>query len=80
MNNMHPAASSTTLEHDQVHVLANRIRFEYTEMPDLALTGAQVRRLWNLESQMCEAVLEVLLAERFLARSHTGAYIRRRAR
>ena len=58
--------------------LVHRIKMEYLEMPGLALTGHQARRLWNLESSLCDAVLSALVAERFLAKSHDGWYRRPR--
>ena len=58
--------------------LLHRIRMEYLEMPGLALTGDQARRLWNLESALCDAVLTTLVGEQFLAKSQDGAYRRPR--
>jgi 2-iminoacetate synthase ThiH len=52
------------------------ISAEYRELPDLCLTKAQVRRLWNLDGITSEAVLESLEASGFLRRTRTGAYIR----
>jgi hypothetical protein len=52
------------------------IRAEYHEIPGLHLTKAQVTRLWNLESTMCDAVLEALEGARFFRRTHTGAYVK----
>jgi hypothetical protein len=60
--------------------LTNRIRREFLEMPGLALTELQARRLWNLDSELCDAVLETLVGERFLERSRRGAYLRRAER
>ena len=54
----------------------NRVRSEYLEMPGLVLTGVQARRLWNLDDSVCEAVLAVLVDERFLAQSSSGGYLR----
>jgi hypothetical protein len=52
------------------------IRAEYHEIPGLHLTKPQVQRLWNLESTMCDAVLEALEGARFLRRTHAGAYVK----
>ena len=52
------------------------IRAEYHEIPGLHLTKAQVKRLWNLDSTMCDAVLEALEGARFLRRTHAGAYVK----
>lgn len=52
------------------------IRAEYHEIPGLHLTKPQVQRLWNLDTPMCEAVLQALEATRFLRRTRTGAYVK----
>ena len=53
-----------------------RIRGEYLEMPGLQLTAVQAQRLWNLESETCEALLSALVDEHFLRRAPDGAFIR----
>ena len=55
-------------------LLLTRIRGEYGEMPGLRLTFAQACRLWHVDAQTCEMVLEDLVAQRFLHRTHDGAY------
>ena len=55
--------------------LLSRIRGEYLEMPGLRLTFAQACRLWHLEAATCAAVLEKLVAERFLRRTSDGTYV-----
>jgi hypothetical protein len=52
------------------------IRAEYHELPGLHLTKPQIQRLWNLDTTMCEAVLQELEAARFLRRTHNGAYVK----
>ena len=54
--------------------ILTRIRGEYLEMPGLRLTFAQAQRLWGLDSERCEQLLSVLVAERFLCRGGDGAY------
>ena len=44
-------------------------------MPGLMLTKWQACRLWNLEAEICEALLVELVREEFLARTRTGAYL-----
>ena len=56
--------------------LLHRIKMEYMEMPGLALTDHQARRLWNLDSDVCDAVLAALVTEQFLALSRDGSYRR----
>jgi hypothetical protein len=52
------------------------IRAEYHEIPGLHLTKHQVQRLWNLDANTCEAILEALETDKFLRRTHTGAYVK----
>jgi hypothetical protein len=54
-----------------------RIRIEYIEMPDLKLTGAQARRLWNLPQEVCDAALARLVGTGFLGLTHDGQFLRR---
>ena len=53
-----------------------RIQGEYVEMPGLRLTAAQARRLWGLESDVCDALLGALVDARFLAQTRDGAFVR----
>ena len=52
-----------------------RVRGEFGEMPGLRFTCAQACRLWQLDSVACEAVLQVLVEEGFLARTGDGAFV-----
>jgi hypothetical protein len=52
------------------------IRAEYIEFPGMHLTRPQIQRLWNLDAQTCDAVVEALEAERFLRRTAANAYVR----
>lgn len=51
------------------------IQAEYREIPDLRLTKLQVRRLWGLDEQSCDALLETLTATRFLVKTPGEAYV-----
>jgi hypothetical protein len=51
------------------------VQAEFLEMPGLQLTRAQVRRLWGLEDQMCDTVLEQLLAAHVLRQTTQGQYM-----
>ena len=42
------------------------IRAEYREMPCLSLTNPQMRRLWSLETVVCDALVDALVAARVL--------------
>jgi hypothetical protein len=64
-------AAQTTVA-DWVHL----IRSEYLEIPGLHLTRNQVRRLWGLDSVLCDTLLEALLELRFLRITPAGAYVR----
>jgi hypothetical protein len=57
--------------------LVRRIQMEYIEMPGLALTRGQARRLWNLDAEVCDQVLATLVAEEFLGQTSRGAFLRR---
>jgi hypothetical protein len=54
----------------------DRVRAEYLEMPGLRLTRAQAQRLCGLEGAICQAVLDVLVEEKFLVLTATGSYAR----
>jgi Fic family protein len=48
-------------------------------MPGLKLTIAQAQRLWGIDRATCEALIDELLACRFLARTRDGAFVLRAA-
>lgn len=52
-----------------------RVRAEFLEMPCLALTADQARRLFGLPTRLCEHVLDELVTGGFL-RVRGGAYSR----
>jgi len=56
---------------DWVHL----VEAEYHEMPGLRLTRPQIRRLWGLDEQTCELLLEQLLAAHVLRRTAGDAYV-----
>src|SRR5688500_13887720 len=47
---------------------ADMIRGEYLELPGLSLTTAQAQRLWNLDRETCQGVLDGMVREKFLKR------------
>jgi hypothetical protein len=53
-----------------------RVRAEFFEMPGLQLTPAQATRLWGLEREACEAVIDALIDASFLRWTHAGAVVR----
>jgi len=52
------------------------IRAEYCEFPGMQLTRPQMRRLWNLDPETCDAVIAALEAEHFLRRKADDVYAR----
>jgi hypothetical protein len=65
---MTPQQSAVT---DWLHL----VQSEYLEMPGLHLTKPQICRLWGLEDDTCDALLEQLLATHFLRRTPHDAYV-----
>ena len=55
--------------------LLDIVRGEFLEMPGLRLTKKQAQRLWALDSDTCEALLETLEAARFLRQTRDGEYL-----
>ena len=53
-----------------------RVQGEFLEMPGLRLTGAQARRLWALDSAMCDALLGALVDAKFLFKTRDGAFMK----
>jgi hypothetical protein len=43
-----------------------KVQAEYLEMPGLALTRWQMRRMWLLDAPLCDAVVDALVASEFL--------------
>jgi Spy/CpxP family protein refolding chaperone len=66
-----------TTQHDaDLHDWEQLIRSEYQEIPGLCLTRRQAQRLWNLNPDMCDALLEEMVAEHFLRLTPTDRYVR----
>ena len=42
------------------------VRAEYLEMPGLALTKCEMRRLWALDASACDAIVDMLVGSDFL--------------
>ena len=59
-----------------VEVITRRVREEFREMPGLRLTPAQARRLWGLELETCDAVINSLVASDFLRWTAAGSVTR----
>jgi hypothetical protein len=50
------------------------IQAEYRDMPGLILTKPQIRRLWGLDPQTCDLVLDTLVATAFLQKTPRETY------
>ena len=53
-----------------------RVRNDFLEMPGLQLTRAQGARLWTLDPEVCRAVLDALIATRFLSETKGATFMR----
>ena len=53
-----------------------RIREEFGALPGLSLTAEQARLVFDLDREMCEQILQALVAEGFLARTPQGTFTR----
>jgi len=51
-----------------IEQLADRVRGEFAEMPGLRLTMRQAQRLWNLDRDACEKVVDLLVGRTVLQR------------
>jgi hypothetical protein len=60
----------------ELETIVLRVREEFREMPGLRLTPAQATRLWGLEAQTCDRVIEVLVAAAFLRWTQGGIVMR----
>lgn len=56
--------------------LGRRIRAEYIESPGLKLTRPQAQRLWGMDRETCDHVLEHMVQSRFLRRRPDDTYVR----
>jgi hypothetical protein len=65
------------MDPEQVRQAWARIEREYRELPGLSLTEHQVRRLWQLPGELCEAALDELVRRDFLVRTAGGTFLRR---
>ena len=50
------------------------IKGEFREVPGLVLTKPQARRLWGLDPQTCDRVLDALVASSFLKKTPRDMY------
>jgi hypothetical protein len=71
-----PAIHGATMteEHGTLMGWTRLIQAEYLEMPGLNLTKPQVRRLWGLDPQTCDVVLDTLVATAVLKKTPHQTY------
>jgi hypothetical protein len=55
------------------------IRGEFAEVPGLHLTRKQFQRLWGLDGDTCDTLLDVLLDQKFLRQTSDQGYVRANA-
>jgi hypothetical protein len=58
-----------------ISVWMHRIQSEFSEMPGLHLTNGQAQRLWSLDSQLCDALLDALVSAHVLEKTTHDAYV-----
>lgn len=51
------------------------IQAEYREMPGLHLTKPQIQRLWRLDPDVCDSLLDALVEQQFLRKTPRGAFV-----
>jgi hypothetical protein len=59
-----------------VKSLMIRVRNEFTEMPGLRLSMPQAMRLWGLDRDACERVVDALVQASFLRWTSRGEVVR----
>ena len=60
----------------EFEAVLRRIKAEFMEMPGLRLTPAQATRLWGLDREACQAVIDALIDASFLRWTAAGAVTR----
>jgi hypothetical protein len=55
--------------------LLSQIKGEYREMPGLCVTLSQACRLWHLDRQTCNVVLDELVRAHFLRQTAKGLFV-----
>jgi hypothetical protein len=56
--------------------VVERVRGEFMEMPGLQLTMPQAARLWGMEPEACQAVINALVESAFLRWTPAGTIVR----
>jgi hypothetical protein len=74
---LHPPSWFDRRSHESRELLLARVRGEFGEMPCLALTLPQAMRLFGLRQDICERVLDALVANEVLMRRDGERYVSR---
>ena len=77
VNLLSTETGEATVDPEQIKEARTRIEREYLELPGLSLTERQVRKLWGLPGDLCEAALGELLRHDFLVQTAGGTFLRR---
>jgi hypothetical protein len=64
------------LNHPGVVRWLELIQAEYQEMPGLTLKKNQMQRLWGLDANVCDALIDALVSARVLRRTMDGSYMK----
>ncbi len=59
-----------------VDKVAERIRAEFDEMPELMLTPAQASRFFGLDQEMTQSVMDRLVGADYLRRTRDGSLVK----
>ena len=63
------------LNHPGVVRWLELIQAEYREMPGLSLKKPQMQRLWGLDANVCDVLVDALVSARVLRRTMDGRYM-----
>lgn len=74
IGSMHEPCTITMFKTRAEDALVRRVRGEYREMPGMRLTLDQAMRLWMLDRESCQDVLDSLVAANFLTQDRNGRY------
>ena len=64
------------LPRESAHDWVELLRAEYLEMPGLALSKSQARRLWGLDPDSCDVLLDEMVNTKFLRKTRQDLYVR----
>ena len=59
-----------------VELVTERVRAEFEEMPGMTLTMRQASKLFGIEREICQTVVDRLVTTSYLKWTHSGAVTR----